>query len=522
MPKIANSHLLKKIQVFILLAIIISVFHQALFFRWTNDDAFISYQYAKNLSNGEGLVFNPGEKVEGFSNFLWVMMLSFFNFLGLPLLWSSKIVSLCISLLMILLTFRTAKAFGLNEFTSSLCALTLSLSSSLAYYAMSGLETVFYAFMLLLAVLINEKYENEPAKKSFYALYGILLAAAITRPEGLLFLFISSSYHFFKKVISKKGIDLKTILRVQFLSFLIYSFLIILRYWYYSDILPNTYYAKPKGTFVEQGYSAIYTNFMNALFSGSFLLIPIFILLVKYFKKYTFPYLIFAGQLIFMSYTGDWMALGRFFLPILPIIIILITLLSRETLLRTRHPSYNKLIILSSLIIWIFFLTGNVYQTYLALANKNKYPYLVMNSSSLIELGKKLNHNYPQKTKIAVRRIGAISYYSNLKIIDILGLTDKKIAYNIKNIKNIEKQNEVNSRIILEKEPNLVILFSFESNIFGCVYDKAHPQYRLFQIEYLIFKIALNNGYKIMEEKNFGCSEKMIILAKKHRQKRWH
>src|SRR5262249_45093435 len=38
------------------------------------DDAYISYRYADNLVRGHGLVFNPGERVEGYSNFLWVML----------------------------------------------------------------------------------------------------------------------------------------------------------------------------------------------------------------------------------------------------------------------------------------------------------------------------------------------------------------------------------------------------------------------------------------------------------------
>lgn len=34
------------------------------------DDAYISFRYATNLIHGHGLVFNPGERVEGYSNFL--------------------------------------------------------------------------------------------------------------------------------------------------------------------------------------------------------------------------------------------------------------------------------------------------------------------------------------------------------------------------------------------------------------------------------------------------------------------
>ena len=37
------------------------------------DDAYISFRYAQNLLDGHGLVFNPGDPVEGYSNLLWVL-----------------------------------------------------------------------------------------------------------------------------------------------------------------------------------------------------------------------------------------------------------------------------------------------------------------------------------------------------------------------------------------------------------------------------------------------------------------
>ena len=47
------------------------------------DDAFISFRYVRNLINGNGLVFNEGEYVEGYTNFLWVLKLAaIWKFLG--------------------------------------------------------------------------------------------------------------------------------------------------------------------------------------------------------------------------------------------------------------------------------------------------------------------------------------------------------------------------------------------------------------------------------------------------------
>jgi len=513
--KIINFLSRKKTHILILLALIIITLHQGIFFNWISDDAFISYRYAENFSSGHGLVFNPGEKIEGYSNFLWVMIASFLNILGLSPLLSSKFISYFISLLIIFLVFKTSQAFRLNKLTSSLCALALSFSSSIAYYSMSGLETVLYTFLLILGVFLNEKYENKPAQKDLFILYVVLLAVAITRPEGILYLLISSGYHFSKRIITKKGITLKKILMVQFFSFSVYGFLIILRYWYYSDLLPNTFYAKPKGTFVEMEYNAFYTNFTNALLSGSFLLIPIFFLLIskKHSKKYLFSILFCIGQIIFMSYAGDWMAFGRFFLPILPIVFILFFSLLSSTM--TDLKKYNtKLLQKFIYITLIILLAGsNAYQTERAITNKDVYPYLVMNSSFLIHLGKWLKQNFPQETVIALRRQGAVPYYSRMKSIDILGLTEKEMARIIYKEKDIILENKINAEYIVNRKPDVIILFSFKPDYGGWMFDKSKPEDRLFHIEYLIYKQAIQRGYKYLNFLLLGSKEKAHILT---------
>ncbi len=50
--------------------------YRGLYHGNTIDDAYISFQYAKNWASGNGVVFNPGERVEGYTNFLWVALLA--------------------------------------------------------------------------------------------------------------------------------------------------------------------------------------------------------------------------------------------------------------------------------------------------------------------------------------------------------------------------------------------------------------------------------------------------------------
>src|SRR5215470_11017862 len=42
--------------------------------RWVQDDAYVSYRYARNLVRGHGLVYNVGTPVEGYTNFLWTVL----------------------------------------------------------------------------------------------------------------------------------------------------------------------------------------------------------------------------------------------------------------------------------------------------------------------------------------------------------------------------------------------------------------------------------------------------------------
>src|SRR5947207_13920041 len=54
----------------------------ALLFDFVNDDAYISFVYARNLAEHGQLVFNLGDRVEGYTNFLWTVLLAAFYDIG--------------------------------------------------------------------------------------------------------------------------------------------------------------------------------------------------------------------------------------------------------------------------------------------------------------------------------------------------------------------------------------------------------------------------------------------------------
>lgn len=498
------------------LAMVIALSHQAVFMKWTCDDAFISYRYAENLSQGRGLVFNSGERVEGFSNFSWVVLLALFNLFRLSPLWVSKMLSLCFSLFLIGLVFKTARVSGVGLGGALLCSFLVSSATSLAYFSMSGLETVLYAFLLLLAVYLNTKFMTSPSRKTLFYLYAVLFWAAITRPEGILFLLISASYHLGKGFRSKQREALKVAGLPLFLFLSLYAGFILFRYVYYSDILPNTFYAKPLGTFVGAGTSALFVNFSSGLFSGTFLLIPLalFITHKRFLRQNLYPLLFCLVQVFFMSYTGDWMAFGRFFFPVFPLVVISILTFTSRFHSESARPRWKFFASLAAIASWLVFAGLNSIQTAQAVANKDDYPYFVMNSIELTELGKWLKDNFSTDARISLRRQGAVPYYSQMQSLDFLGLTDKTIARMICQEKDLKEEARLISGYIVQQKPDLIILFPSKSEVAGWSIDATPGDGKLIHLEHLIYSYASQEGYISFKEISMGETEKALLLTR--------
>jgi hypothetical protein len=73
-------------------------------FDFVCDDAYISFRYARNLTRGEGLVFNPGVEppVEGYSELLWVLAMAGWEALGVAPDLGARILSVAAGALLVL------------------------------------------------------------------------------------------------------------------------------------------------------------------------------------------------------------------------------------------------------------------------------------------------------------------------------------------------------------------------------------------------------------------------------------
>lgn len=153
------------------------------------EDTFIYLRYALNAARGDGLVFNRGEWVEGFSSPLWMAVLVGLAHLPLDLPMAASLASLACGAAVVALTPRLGARLGLGPGGRVGAALLVALSHPFAWWARSGLDTTFYALMLTVFCLVylDGEYGPAAARPGRQRLGGLLLLrVAASRPEGVL------------------------------------------------------------------------------------------------------------------------------------------------------------------------------------------------------------------------------------------------------------------------------------------------------------------------------------------------
>ncbi len=233
----------------LVLALALLAWHVRTYFH-LNDDAFISFRYARNFAEGHGLVFNPGyEWVEGYTNFLWVLVLAALHFVSVPLQVGAPALSIAATVALWALVVRHAWSHSRPRGLAWLALmppLWLATNRSFAVWATSGLETRLFELLVVAAVLrlVTEVRAALGESRTARPLAGILFgAAALTRPDGMLMgagaLGVAALF------LARRG-------KLQAAAFWsgAGSFAVIVaahffyRRVYYGAWLPNTYYAK--------------------------------------------------------------------------------------------------------------------------------------------------------------------------------------------------------------------------------------------------------------------------------------
>ena len=215
--------------------------YHAISWRWMCDDAYIGLRYAKNLAGGLGLVYNAGERVEGFTALAWVLWQALAIKLGVPPEpWSHVSGIACYTGAILLLAWtslRLRRRLGIEASLLPAAALLAGFHHDWNVYATSGIETSAYTFLLLAGYFATVQLGQTPRTVAFPAL--LFALAALTRSDGVLPAFVAGLW-----ILAFARPRLKTALVFGGVFLLVWGPAQLWRIWYYGDFFPNTYYTK--------------------------------------------------------------------------------------------------------------------------------------------------------------------------------------------------------------------------------------------------------------------------------------
>lgn len=443
----------------LVLILAIMLFLEAVFFGYLVDDSFISYRYAENLRAGNGLVFNSGERVEGYSNFLWVIILRSLISTGVSPIVASKFLGVVLSIGSILILFFLSKNLSDRRGIFVLSSVFLTATDiGFIRWSVAGMETQLATFLFLVALFF---FIKEIEADSSVPMSSIFLGlCSLTRPEAPLLFVAGLAFRLW--IIRRKWSTRDTVWVLAYLA--IFVPYLIFRVSYYGYLFPNPYYAKTGGGLKQIIVGLRYANQFFSL-NGGYLLLPLISLPFISGRSRLSPlYPFLIAYLFFIVYVGgDHMKDFRFFVPILPVVF----LLAQEGL-----SEFARLLKRWGRVVLVLFLLGfafsNLIQDYFEtsvlwwgdvrgqielLKMKVRNPEKVYDRA---KVGLWLKDNVAPDRVVAVEDCGMIPYYSGLRTIDMFGLMDTHLAH----LKGM-MHKKFDASYLLDRKPDVIVLIRY-------------------------------------------------------------
>jgi hypothetical protein len=434
------------------------------------DDAYISFRYALNLARGHGLVFNPGEYVEGFTNLLWTLMIAAFIALGVHAPAAAQLLSVLFAAASLVILHIYVRRFLPQTWTwlAAAAPLVMLASNSFASWMTTGLETPLFLFLTIAALLTFDQGRQ-------LATAWICILCLLCRPEGGILAVVLLGLPW----LGALRHSLSRALRASAAPLVFAAGLLALtaaRWLYYGDIVPNTFHAKI-------GQAPLWLGVAYAekfLWDGPLLLLPGAAIGVVIAPRLRVPMVFVAVSFTYaIAIGGDVFAYGRFLLPSLPILLAgtvasVAWMAGRSraaaTVLGLTLPATAMVSLFLTIPLPAYAFAGDFtgeptvswpWQGKRLQAERHFifYPY---EKKLSLALGATIRRARPGVKTVACFGIGKLSYYNmDFTILDMVGLTDRHVAESRRVIPGtfiVPGHSRTDSDYILSRRPDVIML----------------------------------------------------------------
>jgi hypothetical protein len=398
------------------------------------DDSWIHFRFAKNIREGNGFSYNPGIPTPGSTSPLWDLILAY---IGFDYVVPSKIIGVLAYIGIGILVFQIGTSLDIDWKFSLLGGLSTLVIGRLAWLAPSGMESTLFIFVSLLAILLWIRSDENTIPITVSIIFGLAIGL---RPEGILLLAISCIDWLIVR--RDKLVSIST-WKFQIRHIAI-SFLMLMPYLLFSLLttgnpLPNTFYARSttwgctlgRDYFVWIGFNLFLDNPIALIFAvwGMLQLVASRVLRLKRGIALTLLWAILLPLAYGIIAPCTTIYYLRYTTPIVPLFGVfaavggwnILQLLSRKIPPKvSRFSSYFIVFIFGSVIVLGFMITVGSWASHFAQSvNEIKTMH--------VQIGRWINKNTPSDSIIALNDIGAIAYYSEREVLDLVGLVSPEV-----------------------------------------------------------------------------------------------
>ncbi|WP_333850630.1 hypothetical protein [Epilithonimonas sp.] len=383
------------------------------------DDAYIHLSMAKNFAEFQtwGITqyeFSSTTSSPLFTFLLAVLIKVFGNWEYLPLIANSVA-----GVGLILIFHRYLKQFSQTTYIIVLSSVVLLMPLHLMI--MTGMEHVFHTLAMILVLLQFQKYLEVKTPRNFSNLALFSIIAVGFRYESLFFIFFICIYLFFLKrdYVISIALGLFAIIPV-----VVYGWISVD---HGSFFLPNSLILKGN---TNDGIVGFLTRVAGNAYRGISVLILVLILLTQIIRsknqksfseklsKNAIPIVVFCGFVIHLLFANfGWLIRYESYLVV--IILFAITPFVDEVF---QKNSINKILKFGTvflLLITLYMRFGTMLEKQ-PIASKNIFDQQIQLADFL--------HHYYRNSRVVANDIGAITYFSNIHLLDTYGLGSIEVA----------------------------------------------------------------------------------------------
>jgi hypothetical protein len=231
------------------LIVLATCVHLAYFFPRVVDDLFISLRYAENLARGWGAVYNRGERVEGYSSPLFMLLESVgFRLHVEGVTWTKLLGVFFLACLLVGLHRLARDVLRVRGWLAFVPVVFCVANSYVVSWSVLGLETPLHLAAVVWTPVVVHRFLERPRARGRLEVIVALAALGLTRPESVLYVALNVLAPLVASRPARPvGETLRTLLPVAAASSAALGLFVGVRWLYYGQVVANTYFVKGRG-----------------------------------------------------------------------------------------------------------------------------------------------------------------------------------------------------------------------------------------------------------------------------------